>query len=91
MRCAPQDTVLFNESVRNNIRYGDVSSGDDKVEEAAKLAMIHDTILRFTKGYDTVVGERGLKLSGNPSVAENRVVSMWRLTRLIAIDELDVP
>jgi ABC-type transport system involved in Fe-S cluster assembly fused permease/ATPase subunit len=62
--CAGQDTVLFNDSIRNNIRYGNITKTDDDVYNAARLAMIHDSIQRFTKGYDTVVGERGLKLSG---------------------------
>jgi len=60
----PQDTVLFNDTIRYNIRYGSITASDADVEEAAKLADIHDTITAFPDGYDTVVGERGLKLSG---------------------------
>ena len=60
----PQDTVLFNDTVRYNIRYGRWDATDAEVEEAAKHAQI-DTFIRATpKGYDTEVGERGLKLSG---------------------------
>jgi len=60
----PQDTVLFNDTIRYNIRYGRVEASDQEVEEAAVLAEIHSAILGFPDGYDTVVGERGLKLSG---------------------------
>jgi len=60
----PQDTVLFNESIRYNIHYGDLDASFDDVVEAAKKAHIHETILSFPDGYDAVVGERGLKLSG---------------------------
>lgn len=60
----PQDTVLFHESIGYNIQYGNLNASWDEVVEAAKKAKIHDTILSFPDGYDTVVGERGLKLSG---------------------------
>jgi len=60
----PQDTVLFNDTVRYNIRYGRWDATDAEVEEAARLAQI-DTFIRLSpKGYETEVGERGLKLSG---------------------------
>lgn len=60
----PQDTVLFNDTIRYNIRYGRWEASDAEVEEAAKLAQI-DTFIRMSpKGYETEVGERGLKLSG---------------------------
>ncbi len=60
----PQDTVLFNDTIRYNIAYGDPAATTDEIEQAAKLAHIHDFILAMPDGYDTVVGERGLKLSG---------------------------
>ncbi|KAG7370399.1 ABC transporter ATP-binding protein [Nitzschia inconspicua] len=60
----PQDTVLFHESIGYNIHYGNWDASWDDVIEAAKQAQIHDTIVSFPDGYDTVVGERGLKLSG---------------------------
>jgi ABC-type transport system involved in Fe-S cluster assembly fused permease/ATPase subunit len=60
----PQDTVLFNDTIRYNIRYGRWEANDSEVEEAARLAQI-DTFIRMSpKGYETEVGERGLKLSG---------------------------
>ena len=60
----PQDTVLFNDTIRYNIRYGRWEASDAEVEEAARLAQIDDFIRLSPKGYETEVGERGLKLSG---------------------------
>jgi ATP-binding cassette, subfamily B, heavy metal transporter len=60
----PQDTVLFNDTIRYNIRYGRWDATDAEVEEAARLAQIDTFIRHAPRGYDTEVGERGLKLSG---------------------------
>ncbi len=60
----PQDTVLFNDTIYYNILYGRPDASREEVEEAARLAHIHDFILSLPQGYETVVGERGLKLSG---------------------------
>jgi ATP-binding cassette subfamily B protein len=60
----PQDTVLFNDTIRYNIRYGRWEATDAEVEEAARLAQIDPLIRMAPKGYETEVGERGLKLSG---------------------------
>ena len=60
----PQDTVLFNDTIRYNIRYGRWEASDAEVEEAARLAQIDPLIRMAPKGYETEVGERGLKLSG---------------------------
>ena len=60
----PQDTVLFNDTVAYNIRYGRPDATDAEVEQAARAAHIHDFIMSTPRGYATMVGERGLKLSG---------------------------
>ncbi|HUG22425.1 ATP-binding cassette domain-containing protein, partial [Piscinibacter sp.] len=60
----PQDTVLFNDTVAYNIAYGRTDASRDEVEAAARAARIHDFIASTPKGYETTVGERGLKLSG---------------------------
>jgi ATP-binding cassette, subfamily B, heavy metal transporter len=60
----PQDTVLFNDTVEYNIAYGKPGSTPEQVQEAARAARIHDFITSTPKGYATMVGERGLKLSG---------------------------
>lgn len=60
----PQDTVLFNETIAYNIRYGRVDATEEEIREAARMAQIHDFIESLPDGYNTEVGERGLKLSG---------------------------
>ena len=60
----PQDTVLFNDSIAYNIAYGRPGASHDEIVAAAKAAFIHDFILSLPDGYETTVGERGLKLSG---------------------------
>ncbi|KAG9143540.1 hypothetical protein Leryth_015969 [Lithospermum erythrorhizon] len=60
----PQDTVLFNDTIFHNIHYGRLSSTEEEVHDAARRAAIHDIIMNFPEQYATVVGERGLKLSG---------------------------
>ena len=60
----PQDTVLFNDTVAYNIAYGRPGASQDEIESAARAARIHDFIASTPKGYATMVGERGLKLSG---------------------------
>ncbi|TKY56627.1 ABC transporter B family member 25 [Spatholobus suberectus] len=60
----PQDTVLFNDTIFHNIHYGWLSATEEEVYAAAQRAAIHDTIMNFPDKYSTVVGERGLKLSG---------------------------
>ncbi len=59
-----QETILFNDTVRNNIAYGQPNVPQDAVIEAAKAALAHDFIQRLPQGYDTMIGERGLRLSG---------------------------
>ena len=60
----PQDTVLFNDTLYYNIAYGNPAASPAEVEEAARLARVHDFVMGLPDGYQTAVGERGLKLSG---------------------------
>ncbi|KAK4299637.1 hypothetical protein Pmani_028096 [Petrolisthes manimaculis] len=60
----PQDCVLFHDTIAYNLNYGDISKGQKEVEEVAQLAELHDAITSWPLGYNTQVGERGLKLSG---------------------------
>lgn len=64
MASVPQDMVLFNDTIYYNIAYGNLSASKEAVEAAAKAAQIHNAIMAMPDGYNTVVGERGLKLSG---------------------------
>jgi ATP-binding cassette, subfamily B, bacterial MsbA len=59
-----QETILFNDTVRNNIAYGQPNVTEEAVIDAARAALAHDFILRLPEGYDTMIGERGLRLSG---------------------------
>src|SRR5438045_3937883 len=72
----PQDTVLFNDTIYYNIAYGRPGATQSEIEEAARLARIHDFITTLPDGYETMVGERGLKLSGGEKqrVAIARVI-----------------
>lgn len=60
----PQDAFLFSDSIRNNIKFGKTDASEEEVIEAAKNAYVHKNIIGFSKGYDTVLGERGITLSG---------------------------
>lgn len=83
----PQDTVLFNDTIQNNIRYGRVSATDEEVEQAALAADIHERILSFRDGYDTQVGERGLKLSGGEKQRVAIARTILKAPQIVLLDE----
>lgn len=83
----PQDTVLFNDTIRDNIRYGRTTASDQEVEEAAVAADIHDKIMTFPDGYDTQVGERGLKLSGGEKQRVAIARTILKAPQIILLDE----
>ncbi|XP_035688914.1 ATP-binding cassette sub-family B member 6, mitochondrial-like [Branchiostoma floridae] len=83
----PQDTVLFNDTIRTNIRYGKVGSKDEDVEEAAEAAEIHDKIQMFPDQYETMVGERGLKLSGGEKQRVAIARTILKAPSIVLLDE----
>src|SRR6266480_4946797 len=83
----PQDTVLFNDTVRYNIRYGRWEPSDAEVEEAARLAEIDDFIRLSPKGYETEVGERGLKLSGGEKQRVAIARTILKAPPILVLDE----
>ena len=83
----PQDTVLFNDTIRYNIRYGRWDASDAEVEEAARLAQIDDFIRMSPKGYETEVGERGLKLSGGEKQRVAIARTILKAPPILLLDE----
>jgi ATP-binding cassette, subfamily B, heavy metal transporter len=83
----PQDTVLFNDTIRYNIRYGRWDATDSEVEEAARLAQIDGFIRLSPKGYETQVGERGLKLSGGEKQRVAIARTVLKAPPILVLDE----
>ncbi len=83
----PQDTVLFNDTIRYNIRYGRWDATDAEVEEAARLAQIDGFIRMSPKGYETQVGERGLKLSGGEKQRVAIARTVLKAPPILVLDE----
>ena len=83
----PQDTVLFNDTILYNIRYGRPEASDEEVYEAARAAHIHDFIVTLPAGYETMVGERGLKLSGGEKQRVAIARALLKNPRILIFDE----
>jgi ATP-binding cassette subfamily B protein len=83
----PQDTVLFNDTIRYNIKYGRPSATNEEVEEAARLASIDKFIAKLPDGFETMVGERGLKLSGGEKQRVAIARAILKQPRILLFDE----
>jgi ATP-binding cassette subfamily B protein len=83
----PQDTVLFNDTILYNIRYGRTEASDEEVVEAARAAHIHEFIETLPAGYQSMVGERGLKLSGGEKQRVAIARALLKNPRILIFDE----
>lgn len=83
----PQQTVLWNDTVAFNIRYGRPDATDEEVVSAAKAASIYDTIIRMPQGFDTALGERGVRLSGGEAQRLSAARAMLKGAPIILQDE----
>jgi subfamily B ATP-binding cassette protein MsbA len=82
-----QQTILFNDTVRNNIAYGDIARSEEEIMEAAKAANAHGFIEKLPLGYDTVIGERGVKLSGGERQRVSIARALLKDAPILILDE----
>ena len=85
--CVPQDNFLFSDTLQNNIAFGSDNKSLDAVQEAAKNACIHDNIMEFPKQYQTLVGERGVTISGGQKQRSSIARALMKDAPILLLDD----
>ena len=83
----PQDPFLFSDSIINNIKFGNNNASDEEVKQAAEKAVVHKNIIKFSMGYDTVLGERGITLSGGQKQRISIARAFIKTPRILMLDD----
>ncbi len=83
----PQDAFLFSDTIKNNIKFGKEDATDQEVIQAAKYAQVHNNIMGFSKGYDTVLGERGITLSGGQKQRISIARAIIKVPKILLFDD----
>ncbi len=83
----PQDPFLFSDSIKNNIKFGNNNASDEEVEQASEKAVVHKSIIKFSMGYDTVLGERGITLSGGQKQRISIARAFIKTPRILMLDD----
>lgn len=83
----PQEAFLFSDTIKNNIKFGKENATDQEVTEAAKNAYVHKNIIKFSKGYDTVLGERGITLSGGQKQRVSIARAIIKMPKILLFDD----
>jgi ATP-binding cassette subfamily B protein len=83
----PQDPFLFSDTLNNNIKFGKNNASNQEVIDAAKNAVVHENIINFSKGYDTVLGERGITLSGGQKQRVSIARAFIKSPQILLLDD----
>lgn len=87
MAVVPQDAFLFSDTIKNNIRFGKQDASDEEIIEVSKLAAVHQNIAGFSKGYETILGERGISLSGGQKQRVSIARALIKDAKILLLDD----